>query len=110
MSIGGEHLHLGRLLQRLRPAYLLAILVMCSTILYIWSVHLSKSSLLEDADNGFDPDIIYTEPKDTDWSHPNRIDEYGCLFSSCGSEDESETILTRGELDFRNYLADLSTN
>jgi hypothetical protein len=74
----------------------LALLSLCAIAIFSFRVQPKKleSALLE-SDNEFDPLKLYPKAKDTDWDHPNRIDDYGCLFSACDS-DESETILTRG--------------
>ena len=78
----------------------LLLLCLCGVAIFSYSVHRSsvKSALVADSDSEFDPANLYTAAKNIDWDHPNRIDDYGCLFSSCGSDDESETILTRGDV------------
>jgi hypothetical protein len=45
----------------------------------------------------FDAGKIYKFDQETDLDHPNRIDEYGCLFSNCGDDSGPGGLLGKGE-------------
>jgi hypothetical protein len=46
----------------------------------------------------FDPNKLYKFDADTDLEHPNRIDNYGCLFSNCDDDDTGPGgLLGKGE-------------
>jgi hypothetical protein len=81
----------------------LSLLSVCAIAIFSFRVQPKKlESALFESDNEFDPLKLYSKAKDTDYDHPNRIDDYGCLFSACDS-DESETILTRGKSSSTTY-------
>lgn len=46
----------------------------------------NAASRTQALDQAFDADKIYGQGPETDLDHPNRIDEYGCMFSNCADD------------------------
>lgn len=56
----------------------------------------SKSNLQMLAST-YDVGSLYDHPTETDFDHPNRIDEYGCMFSNCADDTGAGGLLGKGE-------------
>jgi len=48
--------------------------------------------------DSFEPSKIYkTADPNIDFDHPNRVDNYGCLFSNCADSASGGSVLNKGE-------------
>ena len=57
----------------------------------------NAASRTQALDQAFDADKIYGQGPETDLDHPNRIDEYGCMFSNCADDAGAGGMLRKGE-------------
>mmetsp|Transcript_1152 Transcript_1152/g.2257 ORF Transcript_1152/g.2257 Transcript_1152/m.2257 type:complete len:659 (+) Transcript_1152:33-2009(+) len=75
--------------RRMRGVFLLAgtVLCLCGAVMVSMRGAQTADDLLQQHTQSlsatFDPAKIYADEKNIDQTHPNRIDSYDCLFSSC---------------------------